>query len=125
MSERKVQDGESIDAWILRAPTDLQPVLHGLRERVLASAPGMVESVKWRHPYYSLNGEGLFSLMWFTAHVNLEVWHGAHLGDHDLLQGSGKHARHVKVHVNAQPPWSAIEPILAAACERAAASGEA
>jgi hypothetical protein len=43
MSERKVQDGESIDAWILRAPTDLQPVLHGLRERVLASAPGMVE----------------------------------------------------------------------------------
>jgi hypothetical protein len=44
----------------------------------------------------------------FQAHVNVGFFHGAALADHaGLLEGTGKHMRHVKLH------WG--EPVNAAA----------
>ena len=73
----KVQPGESIDDWLNRLPGEQQASLRWLRS-LLLEVPGLVECVKWAHPYYEFNGVGLFSLTWSSKHVNLQLWLGAH-----------------------------------------------
>ena len=52
----------------------------------------------------------------FTAHVNIGFFHGAALADPArLLQGSGKHMRHVKLQAQAPVDRSALEALVAAA----------
>ena len=110
MHDKKVQKGESIDDWILRAPSPLQPVLTKARRMLRAHPASLTETVKWSHPYYSLDNNGLFSLMWHSTHVNLELWHGASLPNPtSLIEGTGKHARHIKLRTGSGLAWTAAE----------------
>jgi hypothetical protein len=52
----------------------------------------------------------------FKAHVNLGFFQGDTLPDPaDLLQGSGKHMRHVKLQADASPDETALTALVAAA----------
>ena len=109
----KVQPGESVDDWLDRLPEEQQASLRWLRS-LLLEVPGLVETVKWAHPYYELNGVGLFSLTWSSKHVNLQLWRGAHLPNpHGVIEGTGKDARHVKVRNGKERPEAAIHDAIA------------
>lgn len=52
----------------------------------------------------------------FKAHVNIGFFHGAALADPaGLLEGSGKHMRHVKLHWGASVDEVAVAALIAAA----------
>ena len=109
----KVQPGESVDDWLDRLPEEQQTSLRWLRS-LLLEVPGLVEAVKWAHPYYELNGVGLFSLTWSSKHVNMQLWRGAHLPNpHGVIEGTGKDARHVKVRNGKERPVAAVHDAIA------------
>ena len=116
----KVQPGESVDDWLSRLPEEQQASLRWLRSLLLEVA-GLEETVKWAHPYYELNGMGLFSLTWSSKHVNLQLWRGAHLPNpHGVIEGTGKDARHIKVKNGKERPVLAIEHAVASSLRLAA-----
>jgi hypothetical protein len=52
----------------------------------------------------------------FTSHVNVGFFHGASLSDRaGVLQGSGKHMRHVKLRPGVPFDGSALEALIIAA----------
>jgi hypothetical protein len=52
----------------------------------------------------------------FTAHINVGFFHGASLPDRaGLLQGSGRHMRHVKLKPGVVVDESALEALITAA----------
>ena len=116
----KVQPGESIDDWLDRLPGEQQASLRWLRS-LLLEVPGLMECVKWAHPYYEFNGVGLFSLTWSSKHVNLQLWLGAHLPNpHGVIEGTGKNARHIKLRNGKERPKVAIHDAIADSTTHAA-----
>lgn len=85
-------------SWFASAPESQKPMLDALRALVLATAPGIVEEIKWSRPCYSTD-RGLFCYLHSTKHhVTLGFQRGASLDDpKGLLVGTGKDMRHVKV----------------------------
>ncbi len=73
----------------------LFPVVTALR--ALALAPGVEEEVKYGGLLYAVRGRGFCGIFAYAAHVSLEFSEGHALADPDhLLQGTGKHRRHLK-----------------------------
>jgi hypothetical protein len=99
------------DAWFETAPANQRPALDALRELILTASPGTVEELKWSRPVYS-NAGGMFCYLHRTKnHVTLGFHRGASLDDpKNLLEGTGKDMRHVKI--------SAVENIDAPALRR-------
>lgn len=93
--ELKVAPGESVEQWIERQPK--RAVLRALRSLIQAQAPHLQERVKWSNPWYAGHGNVVY-LASQQGYATFGVCNGAHLDDpHDLLEGTGKAMRHVKV----------------------------
>lgn len=60
----KPPDPAAVDAYIAKAPADLQPILERIRTVIKAAAPGAVERMGYGMPGYYLNG----GLVWFGAY---------------------------------------------------------
>ena len=113
MNPKKVQKGESIDQWLSRAPEALQPLLTKLRGIITAHPAGFAEQVKWAYPYYTLNCKEAFSIMWHSKHVGLELWNGVFLPNPSgLIVGTGKKARHIKIHGAESDEWAAVNQAI-------------
>lgn len=72
-------------------------VAQGLRDVVLSVSPDVFEEVKYGGFLFSADSPfcGVFS---YAHHVSLELSEGARLADpHQVLEGSGKHRRHIKL----------------------------
>ncbi|SDO14972.1 hypothetical protein SAMN05518871_11122 [Psychrobacillus sp. OK028] len=95
-NERKIIE---VDQFILGLPEDTQNIAKTLREIILDSSPVLVEEYKWSMPNYSYKGLVCY-LQTAKKHVNLGFQKGNELVDKDinnLLQGSGKNMRHIKI----------------------------
>lgn len=69
-----------------------------LRDTIHDAVDGLAEDVKWGQPCFLLNGEKVFYLADSADHVKLGFYKGAHVEDpENLLEGTGKNMRHVKV----------------------------
>ena len=113
MNHKKVQKGETIDSWLSRAPQRLQPIVHKIRQKILAEECGFVENVKWAHPYYTLQGFEAFSIMWHSKHVGFELWNGADLPNpFGTIEGTGKKARHIKIRSLDGVEWKAVDQAI-------------
>lgn len=77
--------------------TDAQrSVIEEMKRLVLETIPGVEERMAWSAPWYYLDGK---PVVWFATaskHVNFGFAFGAHLKS-DLLEGTGKNMRHVKI----------------------------
>ena len=74
---------EKVDAYLLKHQ-QWHSVLNPARQVLLES--GLVETVKWGAPAYTLNGKNLISMMGFKHHCALWFHHGFLLRDtHQLL----------------------------------------
>lgn len=118
MKESKVRKGESISAWMTRAPASQQKILRKLRTLILKTLPDIEESVKWSHPFYGYGKEGLFALVRHADHVNLQLWVGAYLRNDDgVVEGTGKSIRHVKLDAETTIPDRALKSLIRQSAE--------
>jgi uncharacterized protein YdeI (YjbR/CyaY-like superfamily) len=73
-----------VDAYIAQAQPFARPVLERIRADLHAACPELVETVKWSHPSFTLNGKILAGMAAFKAHCSLFFWkrEGAAPGEH-------------------------------------------
>ncbi|AKC86376.1 DUF1801 domain-containing protein [Pseudoxanthomonas suwonensis] len=104
---------QELDAWFAAVPVAQQSTLSALRELVKSLQSDVVEEFKWSRPCYS-TARGLFCYLQSTrSHATLGFYHGASLVDpEDLLEGTGKEMRHVKVRDAAACASPAIKALL-------------
>ena len=70
-----------VDAYIESAAPFARPILTMLREAVHAACPDVVETIKWRMPFFML-GERIFANMAaFKQHCRFEFWRGRDVAD--------------------------------------------
>ena len=81
--------------YFLCQHSPLKEVALTLRDLIKAASREVDEQLKWRVPTYSIN-KNICSIIVHKHHVNLQLMQGAVLEDSDLLEGSGKHMRHMK-----------------------------
>lgn len=69
-----------------------------LRELIHKTVSGATDEVKYGGFLFSADGVPFCGVFAYTAHVSLEFGHGAAMPDpHQVLQGSGKLRRHIKL----------------------------
>jgi hypothetical protein len=96
---KKIEDGrEWIDAYLKRKGGDLREVAEGLRKLMKKSVPGTRESVNpWKIPTFESSGP-MCLFMVGKNHVTFGFLRGTSLPDPaELLEGTGKNLRHVKL----------------------------
>jgi hypothetical protein len=110
---------------------ELRPLLERLREIVIEIDPAAVEVVRLgdRAATYGLGpkkmSEGYVYILPHSKWVNLGFYRGADLPDPDnLLEGTGKKLRHIKIRSLADAERPAVRRLISAAlAERQAALG--
>lgn len=63
-----------IDDYIAKSPAFAQPILHHLRTLVHRAIPQAEETLKWRMPFFTVNGIILCHMAAFKAHVAFGLW---------------------------------------------------
>ncbi|HYM84600.1 MAG TPA: DUF1801 domain-containing protein [Candidatus Dormibacteraeota bacterium] len=62
---------DSVDAYVAAAPVAAQPLLHGLRELVRSTLPGLVERISYGMPAYDYRGERFVHFAAAKGHVGV------------------------------------------------------
>ena len=106
-----------IDKYVAKAGK-MQGVLKGLRALVKKSVSGCEEYVNpWKIPSFDSNGT-LCGFMTGKEHVTFIFLRGAALPDPEgLLEGTGKHVRHVKVRTMADVKKPALKKLIVEAAK--------
>ena len=60
----------SIDDYIIRQPTEIQPILHKIRETIRDAAPDAKEKISWNMPTF-WQGENLIHFAAFKKHIGI------------------------------------------------------
>lgn len=88
---------QTVESVLQELPPNLLEIAQRLREIIRRAAPDLQETIKRGHPCYG-NVENVCSIVPHKSHLNLAFFRGNELDDpEDLLQGSGKGMRHVKL----------------------------
>ena len=64
----------AVDAYINAAAPFARPILEHIRALMHEGAPGVEEAIKWRMPFFVLNGVILGNMAAFKAHCALGFW---------------------------------------------------
>ena len=79
-----------VDAYIAKAKPFAQPILKHLRKVIHASAPGIVETVKWSSPSYEYKGI-LCGFAAFNEHATFGFWkHSLVIAEKDNKAGEAR-----------------------------------
>jgi hypothetical protein len=97
-SARGAEAAKLINAYVGRSHANLQAVAHRLRRLVKKTVPASRETVNaWGIPTFEYNGP-MCLMMVGEHHVTLGFTRGTSLPDDaELLEGTGKNLRHVKL----------------------------
>jgi uncharacterized protein YdhG (YjbR/CyaY superfamily) len=63
-----------VDAFIAAAAPFAKPLLLEMRRRIQKALPDAVETIKWRMPFYEINGKIVANLAAFKAHTKFGIW---------------------------------------------------
>ncbi len=109
------QTQQSVQDWFDALPPGHGRQLAILRQFVLDSDDNMVETLKWSQPCYALNHLVCY-LQQAKSHVTIGFQQGAALADpNDLLEGSGRMMRHIKIPLAGEINRSHVKALLKAA----------
>jgi hypothetical protein len=114
-----VRTMEAVDQYIVGLPEDMQNISNALRKIILDASPELIEEYKWSMPNYSCNGLVCY-LQASKKHVNLGFHKGNELKDkdiHNVLQGTGKTMRHIRIKKMEDIQRDVITPLIEAALE--------
>jgi hypothetical protein len=89
-----------------------------LRLIVKMALPSAVETVKWGNITYLLDKKNLAWIILYSGHVDFGFFKGADLGS-NLLEGTGKSLRHIKIMDNQDVPEAEIARLLKEAAKLA------
>jgi uncharacterized protein YdeI (YjbR/CyaY-like superfamily) len=84
-----------VDAYIDECPDFARPILKELRKRVHASVPEVVETIRWRAPYFQYKDTLLGGMASFKQHCAFGFWHPLLRDGDTSLEGMGRFG-HVK-----------------------------
>lgn len=63
-----------VDAFIAKAAAFAQPLLVEMRKRIQKALPDATETIKWRVPFYEINGKIVANMAAFKAHTKFGIW---------------------------------------------------
>lgn len=86
----------SVDDYFDDLDPPLQDIAIELRRLVFAAIPDAKEALKWSVPTYSVN-KNICSIIAHKKQVNLQIFRGAQIKSSNLLEGTGKDMRHLKI----------------------------
>jgi len=66
-----------VDAYIAQAAPFARPVLEQLRAAMHQALPGLSEAIKWRHPFFLLDGRVFAHMAAFKEHCSFGFWREA------------------------------------------------
>jgi hypothetical protein len=112
----RADKGAPVDVALDRMPEPLRTIAWAL-DSAIRELSGTIDSkVSWGHAGYKVDGHDLFAIIGYREYVSLMVGNGAKLaGVGHLLEGTGKHLRHVKVRTLAQAQSEDVRAVLNAA----------
>ena len=90
------------DNWLADQPAESHQLLTDIRSAIIASGHNFTEGIKWGTPGYWLPEISRRNIVYIAPHgnyVRLGFFNGATMPDpQNLLEGTGKKLRHIKVH---------------------------
>lgn len=108
---------KAVADYLARLSAPQQEIACSLRALVHRAAPTLAETMKWKLPCYTGQGN-VCSIIAYADHVNLAFFRGAELADPDgLLEGTGQGMRHVKVRTVKGMPKQAIRTLIREAAQ--------
>ena len=110
---------KDVDAYIANADEQARPVLEELRQLILETVPGAVESISWGVPFYRYHG-ALAGLAAYNKHVSFGVGEGV-LRDEDRealeREGFATGKKTVQLSFDRELPVGTLRAILRARAE--------
>lgn len=93
---------EVFDAWLDEQPAAQRQLIRDIRSAIIASGHNFTEGIKWGTPGYWLPEISRRNIVYIAPHTNyvrLGFFNGATMPDpNNLLEGTGKKLRHIKIH---------------------------
>ena len=88
----------AVEGYLLGLVGYTKPIGKALARELNAQGPELTQSLAWGFPCWSGN-ERIFSIIAHSDRCNLQLWSGARLAQRfpDVVEGTGKMLRHVKV----------------------------
>lgn len=96
-------DRAGVDAYLQKLTGHAKPIGDALARELDRLGPELTRSLAWGFPCWTGN-ERVFSVIAHSDRCNLQLWSGARLAKRfpDLIEGTGKQLRHVKVRHTAE-----------------------
>jgi hypothetical protein len=111
-----VKHDPAIDIWLNAQPVALGSIAHRWFVRMRECGDDVRELIHDGCPVACVEDAPFGYVNVFRAHANVGFFQGAELVDpRGLLEGSGKHMRHVKVKANTDLDAAALDALIAAA----------
>jgi hypothetical protein len=111
-----VKRDPAITAWLAAQPSELQSLAEPWIARMRRCGPDVLELMHDGLATACVRDVPFAYVGVFTAHVNVGFFQGASLPDlSGLLEGSGKHMRHVKLRPGVACDEAALESLIIAA----------
>lgn len=111
-----VPHDDAIDEWLAGEPQELFAIARHWFERCRACGSDVTELIHDGCPVACVQGAAFAYVKVFRAHVNVGFFNGAFLVDpHQLLEGSGKRMRHVKLRPGAATNARALSTLIESA----------
>ncbi len=105
-----------IEAWFDLLPPARREAVRELRDAVLHAAPQLMQTIKWGHLVFTLDGSHAFAIAPFKANLHLQVFRGAGLQrEFQALEGSSKGLRHLKWRYSHSLDRAQVDDIVRAA----------
>ncbi|MBK6766769.1 MAG: DNA alkylation repair protein [bacterium] len=89
-------DDRTLAGYLKSLPKGQRDIGEALHALIMKTLPKAEVVIKWGYPWYQVNGQDVAYLMGVANRINLGFPRGAELAS-DLLEGTGKGMRHIKV----------------------------
>ena len=108
-----VRHAPQIDEWLCNEPEELYAIARHWFSVFRQCGDDVNEIMHDKCPTACVNGAAFGYVNVFTAHMNVGFFTGAFLDDpHNLLEGTGKRMRHVKIRPHVSIDSSALEELI-------------
>ena len=110
------QRDEAIDIWLKAKPAELGSIAQKWFSIMRECGDDVLELIHDGAPTACIGDAAFGYVNVFRSHVNVGFFKGAYLPDPaSLLEGTGKHMRHVKLRPGVTPNTSALHVLITAA----------
>lgn len=109
-------EAADLDLWLEQKAKELRPIASKWFEVIRNAGPEVEAIFHDNYPIGCIEDAPFAYVNVYTSHVNVGFFYGAYLPDPSgILEGTGKHMRHVKLRPDSKPNEKAISTLIIAA----------